>query len=131
VQSRIGLSIASTTTFANIDALLRATLGPAAIDRFTVVGAGDQVARKKPAPDIYEYVLRQLNSSPEECIAIEDSANGLRAAKAAGLCTVVTPSYWTYTEDFSAADLVLPSLNSLHGIRELERQLTRGTDRHA
>jgi beta-phosphoglucomutase-like phosphatase (HAD superfamily) len=127
VQSRIGLSIASTTTFANIDALLRATLGPAAIDRFTVVGAGDQVARKKPAPDIYEYVLRQLHASPEECVAIEDSANGLRAAKTAGLYTVVTPSYWTYTEDFSAADMVLPSLDSLLGIRELERQLTRGT----
>jgi beta-phosphoglucomutase-like phosphatase (HAD superfamily) len=121
------LSIASTTTFANIDALLRTTLGPAAIDRFTVVGAGDQAARKKPAPDIYEYVLRQLNASPEECIAIEDSANGLRAAKAAGLYTVVTPSYWTYTEDFSAADMVLPSLDSLLGIRELERQLNRGT----
>jgi beta-phosphoglucomutase-like phosphatase (HAD superfamily) len=124
VQSRIRLSIASTTTFANIEALLSTALGAAAIDRFAVVGAGDQVARKKPAPDIYEYVLRQLNASPEECVAIEDSANGLRAAKAAGLYTVVTPSYWTYTEDFSAADLVLPSLDSLPGIRELERQLT-------
>ena len=72
-------------------------------------------------------------------MAIEDSANGLHAAKAAGLYTIVTPSYWTRTEDFSDADLVLPSLgtalrplprratglvgNTMLGIREICRQL--------
>jgi beta-phosphoglucomutase-like phosphatase (HAD superfamily) len=138
-RSHIRLSIASTTTFANIEALLRANLGAGAIDRFAVVGAGDQVARKKPAADIYEYVLRRLNAPPDACVAIEDSANGLRAAKAAGLYTIVTPSYWTKPEDFSAADLVLPSLgsterpltpraallvgNKMLGIREIDRQL--------
>ena len=119
--------------------MLRTSLGAAALDRFAVIGAGSEVARKKPAPDIYEYVLRQLRAAPEECIALEDSANGLHAAKAAGLFTIVTPSYWTRTEDFSAADLVLPSLgsaqrplppraaslvgNTMLGIREMERQL--------
>lgn len=136
---RVRLSIASTTTFANIEALLRTNLGADALDRFAVIGAADQARRKKPAPDIYEYVLRQLNASPEECVAVEDSSNGLRAAKAAGLYTIVTPGYWTRTEDFSAADLVLPSLgsperplparaaallgNSMLGIRDIDRQL--------
>jgi len=138
-RSRIRLSIATTTTFANVEALLRTGLGPGALERFAVIGAADNAARKKPAADIYEYVLRQLGASPRECVAIEDSANGLQAAKAAGLYTIVTPNYWTRTEDFSDADLVLPSLgtalrplpqraaelvgNTMLGIREICRQL--------
>lgn len=138
-RSRVRLGIATTTTFANVETLLRRTLGPGALDRFAVVGAAGNAARKKPAADIYEYVLGQLDAPPQECVAIEDSANGLRAAKSAGLCTIVTPSYWTRTEDFSDADLVLPSLgsaehplppraaalvgNTMLGIREICRQL--------
>jgi len=138
-RSHVRLCIATTTTFANVEALLRTGLGPKALDRFAVVGAGGNAARKKPAADIYEYVLRQLDASPQECVAIEDSANGLRAAKAAGLYTIVTPSFWTRTEDFSDADLVLPSLgsalrplmpgaaalvgNTMLGIREICRRL--------
>ena len=143
-QSRISVCIASTTTFANIEALLRTHLGAGALDRFAVIGAGDHALKKKPAPEIYDYVLRRLDASPDDCVALEDSANGLRAAKAAGLYTVVTPSYWTKTEDFSGADLVLPSLGSIErplmpravslvgnttlGVRELNRQLTAARD---
>jgi len=122
--ANVQLAIASTTTLANIETLLRTTLGPYSLQRFAVVGAGDQVRRKKPAPEIYRFVLRELNRAAGECVAIEDSRNGLRAAKSAGLYTVVTPSYWTRAEDFSAADMVLPSLGSL-GIRELDRHLDR------
>jgi beta-phosphoglucomutase-like phosphatase (HAD superfamily) len=122
--ANVQLAIASTTTLANIETLLRTTLGRYSMQRFAVVGAGDQVRRKKPAPEIYRFVLRELDRSPFECVAIEDSSNGLTAAKNAGLYTVVTPSYWTRADDFSAADMVLPSLGSL-GIRELDRQLNR------
>ena len=122
--ANVQLAIASTTTLGNIEALLRSTLGRYSAQRFAVVGAGDQVRRKKPAPEIYRFVLRELDRSARECVAIEDSANGLAAAKQAGLYTVVTPSVWTCADDFTAADLVLPSLGSL-GIRELERQLGR------
>jgi len=108
----VQLGIASTTTRANIDALLRNNLGPDAIDLFSVIGAGDQVECKKPAPDIYRLVLRKLARFSGDCVAIEDSPTGLAAAQAAGLFTVVTPSYWTRTADFSAADMVLPSLGS-------------------
>jgi beta-phosphoglucomutase-like phosphatase (HAD superfamily) len=137
----VQLAIASTTTFANIEALLKTNLGPDAMQRFAVIGAGDQAVHKKPAPDIYHFVLRQLGRSARECAAIEDSFNGLQAAKLAGLYTVVTPSYWTQAEDFSAADLVLPSLgsagkplppraaalvgNSMLGIREINEHLKR------
>jgi beta-phosphoglucomutase-like phosphatase (HAD superfamily) len=111
-RAGILLSIASTTTFANIDALLTTHLGPGALQRFAAIGSADEVERKKPAPDVYEYVLQKLGRPAAGCVAVEDSANGLKAAKAAGLFTVVTPSYWTRAEDFSAADLLLPSLGT-------------------
>lgn len=104
------LAIASTTSAASIDALLQATLGTSGLDRFSVIACGDQVRAKKPAPDIYRLALDNLGLHPEHAIAFEDSANGLRAAKAAGLWTVVTPCFWTDGSDFSAADLLLPNL---------------------
>lgn len=107
------LAIASTTTSANVDALLQANLGAAREIAFDVVACGDVVPEKKPAPDIYRLALSSLRLPSEACIAFEDSLNGLRAAKAAGLATVVTPSRWTAEEDFGGADLVLPSLEGL------------------
>jgi HAD superfamily hydrolase (TIGR01509 family) len=120
--ANVQLAIASTTTLANIEALLRSALGRDAALRFAVIGAGDQVRRKKPAPEIYRFVMRELNRRPQECVAFEDSPNGLAAAKAAGLYTVVTPTDWTRGEDFGAADRVVPSLAQI-GIGELARQL--------
>jgi HAD superfamily hydrolase (TIGR01509 family) len=107
------LAIASTTTSANVSALLQANLGTAPGIGFDVVACGDVVRDKKPAPDIYRLALSSLRLPSEACIAFEDSVNGLRAAKAAGLATVITPSRWTAEEDFSGADLVLPSLEGL------------------
>jgi HAD superfamily hydrolase (TIGR01509 family) len=118
------LAIASTTTLRNIEALLCANLGKGALELFSIIGAAAEASRKKPAPDIYEFVLRELGERKEDCVAIEDSANGLMAAKSAGLFTVVTPSYWTRTEDFTAADWVVPSLGSYERpLMELERRL--------
>ena len=104
------LAIASTTTAVNIDALLSATLGPRGLDMFSVIACGDQVRAKKPAPDIFELALRGLDLLPEHAVAFEDSPAGLRAARGAGLRTVVTPNYWTEGGDFSHASLQLPSL---------------------
>ena len=104
------LAIASTTTAVNIDALLHSTLGPRSLDMFDAIACGDLVRAKKPAPDIYQLALRGLALLPEHAIAFEDSPNGLRAARAAGLRTVVTPTYWTEDGDFSSADLLLPAL---------------------
>lgn len=107
------LAIASTTTAVNIDALLHATLGGRALDLFGVIACGDQVAAKKPAPDIYLLALQHLGVRADHAIAFEDSANGLRAATAAGLWTVVTPTYWTEDHNFDEAGLVLPHLGDL------------------
>ena len=104
------LAIASTTTAVNVDALLHAAFGTRGIEMFAVIACGDQVRAKKPAPDIYRLALQTLGIGAESAVAFEDSPNGLRAASAAGLWTVVTPTYWTEGADFSAAGLVLPRL---------------------
>ena len=104
------LAIASTTTAVNIDALLQTTLGTRGLEMFSVIACGDQVRAKKPAPDIYNLALQHLGLHAEQAVAFEDSPNGLRSAVAAGLWTVVTPTFWTEGSDFSAAGLVLPDL---------------------
>lgn len=104
------LAIASTTTAANIDALLHTTLGTRGPEMFSVIACGDLVRAKKPAPDIYQLALRHLGLHADQAVAFEDSPNGLRSSVAAGLWTVVTPTFWTEGGDFSAAGLVLSDL---------------------
>ncbi|PYF13066.1 HAD superfamily hydrolase (TIGR01509 family) [Rhodobacter viridis] len=106
------IAIATTTTRANVDALIAATFRrpPEAI--FEVIAAGDEVARKKPAPDVYLLALKSLDLPPEACIAFEDSRAGLASAKAAGLRVVLTPSEYTRGDDFSAADWLIPDLSA-------------------
>ena len=101
------LAIATTTTPANVTTLLKATLGEESIAWFEVIAAGDIVPRKKPAPDIYDYALRQLGLTADQCLAFEDSEHGLAAAVGAGLKTVITVNDYTSGQDFSAAALVL------------------------
>lgn len=109
---RIGLrlAIATTTTPENVTTLLRASLAPEAASWFEVIGAGDVVPAKKPAPDIYLWVLQQLDLSPTACLALEDSGNGLKASLGAGLPTLVTRSEYSRDHDFSGAFAVLSDL---------------------
>ena len=95
---------------ANVAALLDAELGSNAHRRFAVIACGDVVPAKKPAPDIYRLALSTLGLGPAQAVAFEDSANGLAAARAAGLFTVVTPTRWTASQDFGEAQLTLPHL---------------------
>jgi HAD superfamily hydrolase (TIGR01509 family) len=112
-DSGIRLAIASTTSPANIETLLRATLGRDSAEIFDVVSAGDSVPRKKPAPDIYLSALAELALPAAACLALEDSQNGLRAAMAAGIVTVVTPSSFTFDEDFTGASCVVETIADL------------------
>jgi beta-phosphoglucomutase-like phosphatase (HAD superfamily) len=109
-ESGVRLAIATTTSPANVESLLRANLGESAIGWFKVIGAGDVVPDKKPAPDIYHHVLEGLDLAPEDCLAIEDSGHGLAAAHGAGIGTVVTVNDYTADEDFSGALAVLDHL---------------------
>jgi HAD superfamily hydrolase (TIGR01509 family) len=109
-EAGVRLAIASTTSPQNVDALLTRHLGAGALRMFDAIACGDHVPRKKPAPDIYRLALAMLGLPSSACVAFEDSPNGLRAAKTAGLFTVVTPSPWTTGEAFRGADLELPHL---------------------
>lgn len=108
--SGVRLAIATTTTPANVEFLLRANLGEQALDWFDVIGAGDIVPSKKPAPDIYEHVLAELGLPASECLALEDSRQGLISARAAGLPTLVTVSSYTQKDPLEDALAVLDHL---------------------
>ncbi|MGV8970255.1 MAG: HAD-IA family hydrolase [Microbacteriaceae bacterium] len=103
------LAVASTSAEPSVRAVLRHAVGDALAAEFRVF-AGDVVPRKKPAPDIYTLAASELGLSPDECVVIEDSEIGLRAATSAGLRTVVTVSGFTKEEHFSGASLVVSSL---------------------
>jgi HAD superfamily hydrolase (TIGR01509 family) len=107
-EKGLRLAIATTTTPANVDALLDVTLGGSS--DFEVICAGDSVANKKPAPDVYELALRELGLPPEACVALEDSRNGLLSAVAAGIETIVTPGIYTADHAFAEAALVIENL---------------------
>lgn len=107
------LAIATTTTLANIEALLSVPLGRDWARRFDAVVGGDEVARKKPAPDVYLEVLARLALPASDCVAIEDSRNGLLAAARAGIPVLVTRSVYFRDEDFSEALLVIDDLTAL------------------
>jgi HAD superfamily hydrolase (TIGR01509 family) len=97
------LGVVTTTSRANLQVLLTSTLGTGALDRFAVIVCGEEVERKKPDPEAYRLALARLGMSAGQCIAVEDSRNGLLAARAAGLCTVVVRSLYTQDEDFTGA----------------------------
>ena len=103
------LAVASTSAEPAVRAVLTHAVGDELASHFAVF-AGDIVPRKKPAPDIYLLAVRELGLDPNETIVVEDSANGMRAALAAGLRTVVTVSGFTRDEDFAGASLVVTSL---------------------
>lgn len=109
-RAGVRLGIATTTSEVNLDALLRPLLGEQWSRAFSCVVAGDQVAHKKPAPDVYQACLARLQIAAGEAVAIEDSVAGVRAARAAGIAVVATPSQYTDTDDFSQADCLLPHL---------------------
>ncbi|CAK0766457.1 Protein CbbY, plasmid [Gammaproteobacteria bacterium] len=105
------LAIATTTSLDNVTRLLNIHLGPKSPGWFKLIAAGDVVAAKKPAPDIYRHVLESLSLDPRHCVAFEDSDQGLHAARSAGIgCVVLTPTAYTAHQNFQAATLVLDHL---------------------
>jgi HAD superfamily hydrolase (TIGR01509 family) len=107
---RLGLAIASTSQRPWVEQHLT---NVGLLDRFDHLATGDQVERAKPAPDLYLLAARKLGIEPGEAIAIEDSRNGVTAAKAAGMFTIAVPNAMTAGLDLSAADLRVDSLAEL------------------
>jgi HAD superfamily hydrolase (TIGR01509 family) len=111
-DSGLKLGIATTTSRSNLDALLRCCFGSKCDDIFDAIVCGEDVRRKKPDPEVYQLCLSRLDVVPAAALAFEDSGVGLKAALAAGIRTVVTPSSYTRNDDFSGAEKVQSDLDS-------------------
>jgi HAD superfamily hydrolase (TIGR01509 family) len=113
--SGVPLGVASSSSRAWLDRHLR-RLG--LLDRFgTLVGADVVGGIGKPAPDVYLRACADLGADPARSVALEDSAHGATAAKAAGMTVVAVPSRITRFNDFAHADLVVRSLAELDEAR--------------
>ena len=108
--------MASTSAKPSVEVVLNHVVGDLTASRFKIL-AGDVVAAKKPAPDIYVMASDALGVAPANCVAIEDSRNGLLAAHAAGIQVLVTTSWFTRAEDFREARLVVSALGDPGGER--------------
>jgi len=109
-ERKFRLAIATTTTPENVTTLLEHALGKESIDWFEVIAAGDIVPAKKPGPDIYDYTLKKMQLSPNECIAFEDSHNGILSSLGTNLATIITINDYTKDHDFTDASIVLDGM---------------------
>jgi beta-phosphoglucomutase-like phosphatase (HAD superfamily) len=119
------LAIATTTSPVNIAYLLRRAMGPDWKMNFQVIEDASTAPRKKPNPTVYLQTLARLGLPASACVAIEDSANGLQAANAAHLATLITTNEFTAHHDFTGAMRVLPNLKdvSLEQIQQWHHQM--------
>ena len=111
----LALAVCSTSNERAVTAVVEKLAGPARLAKFAGIFAGDVVAKKKPAPDIYQLAAARLGLAPDGCVVVEDSRNGLTAAVAAGMTCLVTTSAYTLHEDFSGAARVVSELGDPPG----------------
>jgi HAD superfamily hydrolase (TIGR01509 family) len=108
--AQVALGIATSSAWANLKALLDNNLSADWQSWFAAIETCDTVEEKKPSPAVYCAVLRRLGLPAARCVAIEDTENGLRAARGAGLTTVVTTHRFTRDGNFDGAAVVLDGL---------------------
>jgi HAD superfamily hydrolase (TIGR01509 family) len=104
------LFVCSTSHRESVEALVQHNYGAECLSWFTELFCGDIVAHKKPAPDIYTLAGNKYRLEGNRCFIIEDSRNGLLAARGAGMRCLITQSYYTTGEDFTEADMVVNCL---------------------
>jgi HAD superfamily hydrolase (TIGR01509 family) len=135
LNAGITLAVCSTSNERAVTLVVEKLLGPERRSRFSAILAGDVVSRKKPDPEIYNLAKARLNLAGDECVVIEDSRNGLLAARGAGMHCLVTTSGYTEAEDFSEANRVVTELGdppggtiiTLRDLRELSRPPDSGS----
>ena len=110
IEAGVALAICSTSHERAVNLVAEKLLGPERKSRFSSILAGDVVSKKKPNPEIYNLASERLNFEPSECVVVEDTRNGLLAAKTAGMYCVVTTNGYSKNEDFMEADLVVCEL---------------------
>ncbi len=116
IAAGIKLAVCSTSNEKSVNLIVERLLGQDRKSRFSGIFAGDVVARKKPDPVIYNLCAQKLGLHPQRCFVVEDSRNGLLAAKAAGFRCLITTNNYSKEEDFSEADLVVDELGDVTNI---------------
>jgi phosphoglycolate phosphatase-like HAD superfamily hydrolase len=129
VAGAVRLAIATTTTRANVIALLQTTLGLTAADDFEVIGTAQEGATKKPDPAVYHWVIECLRIAPADVLAIEDSRNGLIAATRSRIPCIVTPTPYSAADKFAEALVRLIDLD--HHPEQSIRPVTFNDLRHS
>lgn len=113
VRQNIGWGVVTTTSRGNWEALWTYSLAPLGLPAPEVIVCGEDVAAKKPDPEAYLLAIKRLGMTASDCCAIEDSRNGLLAARAAGLDVAIVRSEFFADESFDEAALVVDELYSL------------------
>jgi HAD superfamily hydrolase (TIGR01509 family) len=113
----VRMAITTTTSKGNVDALLRAHLGTAWAQWFEALVCGEDVARKKPDPEVYVKALQRLGVGPLDTVALEDSPGGVAAACAADVPVVVTRGAYFAAATFEGAIAIGPGLDQRAGWR--------------
>jgi HAD superfamily hydrolase (TIGR01509 family) len=124
IAANVMLAVCSTSHERAVNLVVERLLGPERKARFSAILAGDVVSKKKPDPEIYNLASQRLSLEPSECVVVEDSRNGLLAAKAAGMHCIVTTNGYTENEDFAEADLVVPELGDEPSIQVTLEKIT-------
>ena len=117
IADNMTLAVCSTSHERAVNLVVERLLGPERKARFRAILAGDVVSKKKPDPEIYNLASQRLSLDPSECVVVEDSRNGLLAAKAAKMLCIVTTNGYTKDEDFTEADLVVSELGDKPNIQ--------------
>lgn len=110
IAKKLKLAVCSTSNERAVNLVVEKLLGEKRKSHFNAILAGDVVSKKKPDPEIYNLALQRLDLKPDECVVVEDSRNGLLAAKAASMHCIVTTNGYTEKENFTNAELVVPEL---------------------
>lgn len=111
----IKVAVCSTSNVDAVTTIVRTLLGEERLAKIPIY-AGDMVAKKKPAPDVYNLAATELKVDPARCWVIEDSEIGMKAGKSAGMNVCVTKSIYTKDEDFTNNDICIDDLdNGLDG----------------
>lgn len=110
IEHGVGLAVCSTSNERAVNLIVETLIGADRKIKFAGIFAGDMAKKKKPDPEIYNLATEKLALNPAECVVIEDSRNGLLAAKAAGFPCVITTNGYTADEEFAGAELIVPEL---------------------
>ena len=118
------LAVATSTNLENVASLINKCFNEKPENIFSFISTGEMVEKKKPSPDLYNLVLKEMNLMPNECLAFEDSRIGLISAKRANIQTIVSPSYYNIGDTFEEADFLLKSFLLKDFPNALQRRLS-------